>query len=153
MKKFKFTLQTVHNVREMRQEKEELILGQLQTEAVVAEEAVAQIENSRQTAIENYSLRLRSGEQLNPMEMELNSKHFASLNQRRIEGEQIVAQKKQACVRQTQTVAGAMREVKITGRLKETQQLRHDLDFARAEQNGIDELLSTRFARQKTRTK
>ena len=27
MKKFKFTLQTVHNVREMRQEKEELVLS------------------------------------------------------------------------------------------------------------------------------
>jgi flagellar export protein FliJ len=153
MKKFKFTLQTVHNVRELRQEKEELILGQLQTEAVVAEEVVAQIESNRRQAIENYAQRLRSGEQLDPMEMELNSKHFESLNQRRKDSEQVVAQKKQACVRQSQAVVGAMREVKITGRLQETQKRKHDLEFARTEQNGIDELVSTRFARQKMRTK
>ena len=44
MKKFKFTLQTVHNVREMQQEKEELVLSERQTEVNQATARLAEIE-------------------------------------------------------------------------------------------------------------
>ncbi len=153
MKKFKFTLQTVHKVREMRQEKEKIVLGELRAEADDAASHAANVEKLRSEAIDNYSRRLKSDERLNPMEMELNSNHFASLMRLQQEAENIVEQKKRACVRQGETVAAAMREVKVTDQLRETQKERHQQEFARQEQNSIDELVTTKFARQMQQTK
>ena len=153
MKKFKFTLQTVHNVREMRQEKEKIVLSERQAEVNLAAASVAQIEKLRLEGIEDYARRLNSGEQLNAMEMELNSNHFASLNLHRQEAEKVLAQKTQACRQQGETVARAMREVKITDRLRETQKARHQTEFARQEQNNADELVSATYARRRLWTK
>lgn len=153
MKKFRFTLQTVHNVREMLQEKESLILNELRTDADQAAAHVAKIEKTRRDAIEKYSARLNAGEQLNPVEMELNLNHFASLNTLRLEGEKIVVQKNEACRRQSEAVAAAMRQVKVTGRLRDNQEDRHRLEFSRWEQGNIDEIVSTSFARQKMANK
>jgi flagellar export protein FliJ len=147
MKKFKFTLQTVHSVRETRQEKESLTLAELRAEAGQAAARVASIEKIRLQTIEDYTLRLHSGEQLNAMEMELNSNHFASLNNLQKEAEKVLQEKKQACLRQVEIVTAAMREVKVTDQLRETQKERHQLEFARLEQNNVDELVSTNFAR------
>jgi flagellar export protein FliJ len=147
MKKFKFSLETVHNVREMRQEKEKLRLSELQAEAAKAADQIRQIENLRFESLENYARRLNSGEQVSAIEMELNSNHFASLNRLQIEAETKLEQKKQQCRRQGETVAAAMREVKITDRLRETQKARHQLEFSRQEQNNLDELISANFAR------
>lgn len=153
MKKFKFTLQTVHNLREMREEKEKLVLGELQAEVNKANDHVAQLRRMRLDAIENYARRLKGGEQISPMEMELNSNHFASLNYLLQEGERKLEIKKQACQRQGKTVAAAMREVKITDRLRETQKERHHKEMERQEQNNLDEIVSANFARQMLQTK
>lgn len=153
MKKFKFTLQTVHKVREMRQEKEKLVLGELQAELNKAAERVAHIEKMRIDAIEKYARRLNSGEQVCVMEMELNSNHFASVNCLQQEAETILKQKQQAYLRQGATVAAAMREVKITDRLRETQKSRHQTEFARQEQNNLDEMVSASYARKMSQTK
>lgn len=147
MKKFKFSLQTVHNVREMRQEKEKLVFSELQADAAKTADQIAQIEKLRVEAIEVYARRLNAGEQISATEMELHSNHFTSLNRLQIEAEKVLEQKNQACVNQGETVAAAMREVKITDRLRETQKARHQVEFARHEQNNIDELVSATFAR------
>lgn len=153
MKKFKFTLQTVHNVRELREEKEKLLFSQLQADASKAALRVAEIEIMRSEAIDNYAQRLKSGEQLNAVEMELNLNHFAALNRLQQEAEKVLEQKKQACQRQSTAVAAAMREVKITNRLRETQQERYKNEFERQEQNNLDELVSANFARQIPQTR
>jgi flagellar export protein FliJ len=148
MKKFKFTLEAVHKVREMRQDREKLVLGELQGEVNKAAARHENIQGSRVAAMDNYALRLCSGEQFDPIEMQLHSSHFESLNRLRMEAEQELEDKRQACLRQGETVAAAMREVKVTDRLRETQKTRHDLEYARREQNDIDELISASFARQ-----
>ncbi len=153
MKKFKFTLQTIHNVREMRQEKEKLVLSERQAEVSQAAAHVARLEKLRLEAIENYAKRLTSGEQLGAMEMELNSNHFTSLNRLQQEAEKILKQKQLACRQQGETVARAMREVKITDRLRETQKARHQTEYARQEQNNMDELVSANYARQMLQVK
>jgi flagellar export protein FliJ len=153
MKKFKFTLQTVHTVREMKQEKEELIFGELQTEALKAASRVSEIEQLRFKAIENYAERLERGETLNAYELELNSNHITSLDRQQQEAQKSLELKKQACVQQGKMLAAATREVKITDRLRENQQSRHRLDLARHEQNSLDEIISANFARRMTQTK
>lgn len=147
MKKFKFTLQTVHTVREMKQEKEELILGEMQAEAAKAAARVHEIEQMRFKAIESYAHRLERGETIDPFELELNSNHISALDRLQREAQQFLETKKQACLQQGKTLAAATREVKITNRLRETQQLRHRLEAARQEQNALDELVSANYAR------
>jgi flagellar export protein FliJ len=151
MKKFAFTLQTVHKVREMRQDQEKLIFGELQAEVNQAAAHLENIEKPRTAAMESYSKRLRSGEQFDPLEMQLHSSHFESLIRLRQDAEKELEGKKQACLRQGENVAQAIREVKVTNRLRETQKARHALESAREEQNNIDELVSANFARQITR--
>ncbi|CAN5362998.1 hypothetical protein BH10ACI2_BH10ACI2_06510 [soil metagenome] len=153
MKKFKFTLDTVHKVREIRMEKESVILSDLQAEAEKAAQSLANLETMRQEAIENYTRRIRSGEQMNSMEMELNSNHFASLDRLQKEAEAALALKRTACARQIQLVTEAMREVKVTDNLRETQMERHQLESDRQEQTIVDELVSATFARRMSQAK
>ncbi len=153
MKKFKFTLQTVHNVREMKQEKEHQVLSQLQHEAEKAAEKIRQIEQMRQEAIEKYSLRMQAGQSINVFELEMNSNHLSTLDRLIREAHEVLEQKKLACSKQSENVASATRAVKITSRLRETQVLRHKSEMDRHEQNAMDELVSANFARQMTQTK
>jgi flagellar export protein FliJ len=151
MKKFSFTLKTVHKVREMREDQEKLIFGELQAQVNQAAAHLENIERPRSAAMEKYAKRLRSGEQFDPMEMQLHSNHFESLIRLRQDAEKELEGKKQACLRQGETVAHAIREVKVTNRLRETQRARYELEFSREEQNNIDELVSATFARQITK--
>lgn len=153
MKKFKFTLNTVHKVREIRQEKESLVLADLQAEADKAAARVAQIESLRHEAIENYSRRLASGEQVNAIELEMSSNHFASLDRLQKDAETDLALKRHACQRQIELVGEAMRDVKITDKLRETQKERHQLEYMRQEQNSVDDMVSATFARRLSQVK
>jgi flagellar export protein FliJ len=147
MKKFKFTLQTVHKVREMREEREKFVLNALRTEAMKAEAEVANLESKRSEAMENYDRKMRLGGQLNAMEMELNFKHFEALNRLQKEAEFVAEQRNLECRLQGEKVAYAMKEVKVTERLRDTQAERHQSEYERQEQNTTDELVSTGFAR------
>jgi len=153
MKKFKFTLQTIHNVREMKQERETTILAALNAEMKEAQERVANLEARRLEAMDIYALKLTSGEALHPMEMELNANHFASLNRLQKEAESALEQKRTEFRLQSQRVAAAMREVKVTERLRTVQEERHQTEFQREEQNTSDELVATSFARRLIQTK
>ncbi len=147
MKKFKFTLQTVHKVREMKSEQENLALSELQVQALEAERRVEHIEDMRNEAVEQYLVRINSGERLNPLEMELNANHFASLNTLQKEA-QVAAERKQDEVRrQMESVRAARIEVKITDKLRDGQTKRHELEANRQEQRNLDELVTTKFAR------
>jgi flagellar export protein FliJ len=148
MKTFKFTLKTVHKVREMKEDREKIVLGECRAEVDQAAAHHENIEGSRVAAMEDYAQRLRSGEQFDALEMHLHSAHFDSLNRLRIDAEKELVNKKDAYLKQGENVAAAMREVKVTNRLRETQKARYDLEFARQEQNDIDELISASFARQ-----
>ena len=143
-------MQTVHNVREMRQETEHQVLSQLLSETEKASERVRQIEQMRHQAIENYTLRLQAGASINAYELEMSSNHISTLDRLIREAREVVEQSKQACTKQRETLAAATRAVKITNRLRETQVSRHKSEADRQEQTAIDELVSANFARQMT---
>ena len=153
MKKFRFTLQTVHNVREMKQEKEELVLSQMQSEANKAAERIRQIEESQQRAIEDYSKTLRHGKAMNIHEIQLEADHIVSLDRlRRLALEQL-EQRNQSCLQQKEMLAAAAREVKVTQKLHETQKIRHRAESERHEQNALDEMVSANYARKMSQTR
>lgn len=149
MKKFKFTLDSVHKVREIKKERESVILSELRAEAERAAKRVEHIEAMRYEAIENYTRRIAAGERLDALEMELSSKHFASLDRLQKDAEATLAARNQACQIQIAAVTEAMRGVKITENLRETQRDRHKTEFERQERNNVDELISTAFARRR----
>ena len=150
MKKFKFTLQTVHNVREMKQENEQLVLTQLQNEAAKAADQIEKIEVAYLRAIENYSNKVNCGRVMNIGEMELDALHISALERQKRRAYEVLEEKKQACRVQSTKLAAATREVKITDRLRENQALRHRLESDKHEQNAMDELVSANFARKLT---
>jgi flagellar export protein FliJ len=152
MKKFKFTLQTVHNVREMKQEREEQTLAELIGEVNRASERIEQIEKMRREAVEKYTQRLRAGEILNATELELHAKYFNSLDELQRQAEKDLTLKNQACTVQRAKLADAARQVKITDRLREQQFVRHQLEVEKHQQTALDEIVSAGFAR-KLRTK
>ena len=147
MKKFEFKLETVHKVREIRKQNEAVLLAELQRDVEQAAAKVSTIEMLRQEALENYTQRLTSGQQLNAREMELNSNHFTSLSRLQNEAEAELQQKRALCEKQVAVATHAMREVKVTDRLRETQYGRHRSEFARREQSGVDDHVAGMFAR------
>ena len=147
MKKFKFKLQTVHSVREMRQEKEQFVLAQLQNEANKVRDEIEQLKQTRTNAIKNYLEKVNGGELTNPAEMELNLRHIADLDRRQRELNELLEEKKSACKEQSKKVAEANKKVKITDKLREKKQNQHKQKLEREEQNSLDELISTSFAR------
>jgi len=147
MKKFKFTLQTVHNVREMREEKEQMILMRMQNDVDQAAERVAQIEQMRLQAIENYTARLSSGKPLDAFDLEACSNHLSTLDRFQREAQAMLEQTKQIAAGQSVNVAAAGRAVKITEKLRETQQTRYKVESAKVEQTALDEIVSANFAR------
>lgn len=147
MKKFKFTLQTVHNVREMVQEREQIALAHLQKEADETANKLARIEKMELAAIADYTAKLRVGELMNIGEMELELKHISALDKLKRETEELLKQKNEACNAQRRKLALAAREVKVTNRLRETQETRHRLENARQEQIALDEIVAANYAR------
>lgn len=150
MKKFKFTLETVHNVREMKQENEQLKLTELQAEAAQAADQIERVNVAYTQAIESYSLKVNHGRAMNIGEMELEAMHITALERQKRRALEILEEKKRAVAEQSQRLAAAAREVKITERLRETQILRHRLEADKHEQNQMDELVSANFARRLT---
>ncbi len=153
MKKFKFTLQTVHNVREMRQEKEEFVLSQLQAEANKAAERIKEIEQMQQQAMENYAKTLRRGEAMNIAEMEMETNHIAALDRSKRQAQELLEQQRQSCNNQKLILAAATREVKVTQKLRDTQQQRHRAELDHHEQNALDEIVSANYARKMSGTR
>lgn len=147
MKKFKFTLQTVHNVREMRREKEELVLAEMRAETDRALARLSELEKTRLAAVENYTRKLAQGEVMNPLEMELSTNHLRSLDLTLRKARAEVEQKQRAVAAQSVIVVAASQSVKVTERLRENQQTRHQTEFERREQIALDDLVSANFAR------
>ncbi|MEZ5307033.1 MAG: flagellar export protein FliJ [Pyrinomonadaceae bacterium] len=147
MRKFKFTLQSVHNVRELREEKEQTVFARLSKDASEAEERLFEVSRKILSAMNSYTHSMRGGTALDPVVLDLHSKHIAALERlkQRIIAE--VEQKKSACREQAKRLSNAARDVKVTAKLREKQKAVHDLEAAKSEQNTLDEITSAKHAR------
>jgi len=148
MKKFKFNLQSVHDVREMHENQEQLRLAELQNEMNKTLAKIEQLEGMNLEATKNYMTRVQIGKATSPFEMQMHANHISDINRRRREAETELAERKLACADQAKKLAEAHRNVKVTDRLRETQKTRHKQEFERQEQNKIDEFVTTNYARQ-----
>lgn len=149
MKKFKFTLQPVHDLREAKLEQEQLRLANMQEALAKAFDSLEKAEQERLAATDDYARRIQAGE-LPSLEFSLMMNYLKTLALRENEARQNLEEAKVAFTLQSNRLAEAMRDVEATGKLRERQQARHNLEVARAEQNALDEMVSINYARQAT---
>lgn len=147
MKKFKFSLQPVHNLREAKLEQEQLRLANLQEALAKAFDSLEKAERNRLDATDDYARKIQAGE-LPSLEFSLMMNYLKTLALRENEARQRVEEARHAFAQQSNRLADAMRDVEATGKLRERQQARHNLELARAEQNALDEMVSINYARQ-----
>jgi flagellar export protein FliJ len=146
MKKFTFSLQSVHNVREMLEEKELMTLSQLNLEAEQASARLNAVEGAISEAVENYNRRTKVGEPINIGEIELNSQHISALAKQKAAAREELLAKQVARAGQVSLVTQAARDVKVTGKLREHQANDHRLTASRHEQTALDEMATIRYA-------
>lgn len=146
MKKFKFSLQTVHDIRDKRREQEQLRLADLQADAAKAVAELREIENLRRAATENYA-RLLQSNKIDAAEMSLTARYLTALYNREQAAQANLREAERVCAAQSETVVEAQREVEATAKLRERQRARYALEAARHEQNALDETTAVNFAR------
>lgn len=147
MKKFKFTLQSVHRVRAAQQDREVAALDRLRQQAEQDARSLADVISKHCDAVEAASKRFAAGEHIDPFELAASYDHIASLEQARRDAEAVLENSRRACEVQREKVEQAARDVKVTENLKEKQMIKHRSEVSRAEQGVIDELTSATIAR------
>lgn len=148
MKKFKFTLEAVHKVRELQQEREEQVLAEIQSQIDEAKLRLAEIGKRHFDAVMAYTEAMKKCGSINAFELELSTRHIESLENSIRTAKANVADKEKLRVEQSYVLAAANQQVKITEKLHENQKKEHRAGVNRQEQSEIDELVSASFARQ-----
>lgn len=148
MKKFEFNLESVHNVRELREEKEQAVYTRLRHEVTEAEVRLTELMEKRLAAMTRYVTAMDGGTPVHPVEMDLHSKHITSLERLRKQTENEIEEKQSACRNQAVQLTAAAREVKVTEKLREKKKALHDRESAKHEQTALDEITSAKYARQ-----
>lgn len=146
MKKFKFSLQTVHNLRESKRDKEEQELIGLRKHVEEATARIERIECERAELADNYGAKLQSGA-IDPIEAAMTSNYMTVLAHRERNARTNLKQAEHAVDRQRIKLVEAERDVEATSRLRERQLQRHEQEAARKEQNLLDELATVATAR------
>lgn len=146
MKKFKFSLQTVHNIRESKRDKEEQELISLRKGVEEATAHIERIENERTQLANNYGAKLGSGT-IDPIEAALTSNYMAVLAYRERNARINLKQAEHAVDKQRTKLVEAERDVEATSRLRERQRERHEQEATRKEQNLLDEFATVATAR------
>jgi flagellar FliJ protein len=148
MKRFKFSLQTVHDLRESRQEAAERDLATSNSDLYRANAQLEEVVRSRQSALEGYLLMYQSGE----LEVSMVAAHtdfIGSLFQREREAKVHIREVEQRLAQKRQVVTEAMRQTKATAKLRDNQRQNYLLEMNRNEQVMLDEMAVLAVARRR----
>ena len=137
MKRFQFSLETVHNLRELRRDEAERQLAQAAAVVLAAATVIEEMEHHRDAA--EAKLASATGA-VNAAELAWQSNYLALLSQREIEARTQLEALERERESKRENVVATTREAKVTGQLHARQYARHTADAARAEQNLLDEM-------------
>jgi flagellar export protein FliJ len=139
LKRFEFSLQAVHDFRELRRENAERAFAEAMNELARARTALETIESQRVASTNDYLSLLESGE----LDAGLMASHIAFIDElRRRESNarlsilEIEAQAKHL----REKLTDALRDTEATAKLREQQLEQHQSDVARNEQKILDEM-------------
>jgi flagellar export protein FliJ len=139
MKRFKFSLQTLHDLREQEREDAEHALGQA-TAAVV--EATAKIESLLEAikqAVAAHAVQMRT-KTPDPREAQMHNEYIAALERRLGEARLTHATLERNRLMKLQEFVKASAAAEATAKLREQYYARYVSELAREEQNLMDEL-------------
>jgi flagellar export protein FliJ len=139
VKRFKFRLQTVHDLREMQRESAEQKLAEAGARMAQAGDQLAKIECRLEEAASSYAQSLQSGE-VDPFESALHTNFLNSLSQQKSAAREQLAKMKSEYDSCRQLAIEAARAVEATDKLRERQRARYKLETQRTEQNMLDEM-------------
>lgn len=146
MKRFKFSLQTLHELREQERETAEIALGQA---TIAVTEAAAKIETIQQAITQNVaatSTTLAAKEPPLP-KVQLHTEYLTTLEQLLIEARTRHANLQREREVKLQEFVQASAAAEATAKLREQQYARYIFELAREEQNLMDELATIASAR------
>ncbi len=146
MKRFRFNLQSVHDVREQEREQAERQLAQASSEVARAATNADEATGNKARALEEFAARLRPGD-LDASEAALRASYLLTLDQRETLARREVSAREHERERCRRVAIETTRAAEATAKLRERQQSRHRADALRAEQNDLDELATLAAAR------
>ena len=147
MKRFRFSLQSVHDLRETLRDEAERQLALAMAEAAAASKRITEAEELIVRTGADFAARLQSGKVLDPQEAALCADYLSVLV-RRIKDEKIrLKDLESACEFKRLAVVEAARAAEATAKLRDRQQSRHTAEAARHEQNMLDEIATLSSAR------
>lgn len=147
MKKFKFSLQTVHNLRQEQRDKAERELARAATEVANAAAHLDEAVNNRAAAEQNYAAKLHSEDSLDPHEIALRADYLTLLTQRQRAASERLFTLEQERETRRRTAVMAARAAEATSKLRDRHRARHHLEAMRTEQNDLDEMATLLAAR------
>lgn len=149
MKKFKFTLQTVHKIRERRRDNAEQELAAANIELDKAIAHLNDILDMRQHAVNRYVV-LHEASQLEASTVAMHTNYIGSLMElERLARISIAKSEKHVALKREKLIE-ASREEETTANLRDRQFERHVLETARKEQLLLDEMAVLAVARQRS---
>lgn len=148
MKRFKFSLQTVHDFREFRRTNAEREFAEATAQLQGLKAQIEELRRLHRAALDKCLLLYQSRE----IEASLIAAHadfINSLVQRERELRQQMAATERHLEVKRQALTEALRATKTTAKLRERHLDRHDLELARNEQNLLDEMAVATVARRR----
>lgn len=146
MKKFKFTLQTVHDLRESRREKAERELADANSELYRANAQLDEVVRARQKALDRYMMLYRATE-LDVSMIGAHTDFLGSLLKRENEARSFITEVELRLEEKRRGVTEAMRDTETTAKLRERQRELHKQETNRHEQTMLDEMAVMAAAR------
>lgn len=146
MKRFKFSLQAVHNLRVSERDKAERELASAAAAVVAAQAQVEQAERTRTIAEEVSARALRAAE-LDPHEAAQRADYLYSLVERKRQAQIRLAVLEQERESRREALVQASRGARTTEQLRERHLAHYHLEAARVEQNALDEMATVAAAR------
>lgn len=139
MKRFNFSLQTVHNVREIRRDAAERALAAVAAELQGAREQLERVLRQRQAAMDKYLLILQSQE-IDAVTFASHTDYIGSLVLLERQARVMILQVEERITVKRKVLIEASRQTETTANLRERQRERHHLETAQHEQKMLDEM-------------
>lgn len=146
MKRFKFSLQAVHNVREIRRDAAERALAAVAAELQGAQEHLERVLTRRQSAMNNYLL-LHQAHKVEAATFATHTDYIGSLILLERRARALILQVEERIASKRQVLTEASRQTETTANLRERQRERHHLESAQHEQKVLDEMATIAVAR------
>jgi flagellar export protein FliJ len=139
MKKFKFSLQTVHSVRELKRDSAERELAEANVELSKARGHLDEVLGLRQKAVDRYC-ELHQSRQIEATSVVMHTNYIGSLMELERLARRKIAENERHVANKRKSLVEASRQSEATANLRERQLERHTFEAARQEQNLLDEM-------------